>query len=98
MGYETITYKARDRYSLGWSDPRMMGSRVQIKIGGYTIADLIGVSSGSPHPSKVEIMYRSTTDPTLSMYADKTEFAAYIEAFLKEKTDGLHATNFKSPE
>jgi hypothetical protein len=84
MGYETITYKATDRYSLGWSDPRAIKDRVQIKIGDYTIADLIGVS-GRTHPSKVEIMYRSTTDPTLSMYADKTEFAAYIEAFLKEQ-------------
>jgi hypothetical protein len=83
-----MKYKATERYSMGWTDPRAFANRVQIKFGNYTIANLIanliGVS-GSPHPSKVEIMRASKDAPIESLYADQKEFAAYIEAFLKEQ-------------
>ena len=80
----TFKYKITERYSMGWTDPRVMVSRVQIKIGNYTIANLIGVS-GSPHPSKVEIMHTPKDTPIESLYANQQEFAACIEAFLKEQ-------------
>lgn len=80
---DTVYYKAKERYAIGWTDPRSFASRIQIKIGNYAIANLAGVSGN--HPSKVEIMCRSNTAPTYSLHADQQEFATYIEAFLKEQ-------------
>jgi len=80
-----MKYKATERYTLGWADPRVIQHRVHISIGDYTFCQLSTLGN-DPHPTKVEIMYRPRDEsPTFSMYADQTEFAAYIEAFLKEQ-------------
>jgi hypothetical protein len=78
---KTLRYKATERYSYGWTDPRVMVARDPINIGKYALMNMY-----APHAfSKMEIVYAQDDEPLVSITVDKIEFATYIEAFLKEK-------------
>jgi hypothetical protein len=77
----TLKYKATERYSLGWTDPRGIFGRTGVegvKIGDYYLSELGSVSDTVMHLYHDGYVLR----------ADKEEFATLIEAFLKEKKDG----------
>jgi hypothetical protein len=80
---KTLRYKATERYSLGWTDPRVMASRDPIKIGKYALMNLYVHLSGN----EMEITCAQIDAPLLSIVVDKAEFATYIEAFLKEQRE-----------
>lgn len=72
----TLKYKATERYSLGWTDPRGLFTTTVhtagIKFGDYYIVDL---GNGVLH------FYHNG----FRHGAKKEEFAVFVEAFLKEK-------------
>jgi hypothetical protein len=76
----TDKYKVTERYSYGWTDPRVMVSRNPISIGKYALINMYV----EPTSKKMEITCAQIDAPMLSIVVDKAEFATYIEAFLKE--------------
>ena len=81
----TLKYKATERYSLGWTDPRGMfgeqgnGYIMAIGFGEYSIIDTYPASK-----FKMEIMRSPINEPNELLKANKEEFATCIDAFLKE--------------
>jgi len=78
---DTLTYKMSGRYSMGWTDPRKLGAEQEIgglRIGNYYLSDLT-----SSARTLLDIYHKGYV-----VRARKEEFAAYVEAFLKEKKDG----------
>lgn len=78
----TMKYKATERYSVGWTDPRVMvgGDTGHINIGAYRLAELYNVSD-----EVFDILHRTSATPHEIARVNKKEFAACIEAFLQEK-------------
>ena len=75
----TLKYKATERYSYGWIDPRVFKESIYISFGDYRFADL---ASDSPHLMDIAHVPKDAIAETRRV--NKSEFVAYIEAFLKE--------------
>ena len=88
----TLKYKARDRYAVGWTDPRVFMKKRLIAFGDYALITF----------GESEVVFDISFNPLEGdpSYArvKQAEFVAYIEAFLQEKTNGLHGKNHQSPE
>lgn len=79
---DKLTYKARDRYAVGWTDSRVLLNKetAHIDFGAYRMTELYHTSD------ELFDIYLFGGERELQTYrARKKEFAACIEAFLQEK-------------
>lgn len=76
----TMKYKATERYSVGWTDPRVFRQLdVAVDFGVYRLI-IFGQS-----PDMFDISFIPPEGDPAYARVKQSEFAAYIEAFLQEK-------------